>query len=290
MKKNENGFSLVEILLMLVVLGMVSFAGYFVWHTHHKNTTSTAGLGRQTNSSAAKSTDKTAPATPVDTSLPKPEVGTIAAGPGADWNTYTNTTDGFSLQIPKQFLSSYGVCNKVTEGSSYSYRPKQALAQVTVVPYNNFYYVAPVETYQLTGSKTVNGSTSFSGCEKVTTTPDVIKNYKSNNLDRYLLDVLPLQVSNAKTQQDVLTWAKTYFKDNTIVISSAETNAGGWQDIHLDCTSSTPCDQFNYKFDLRLYAAKGKLVYLEYGQAGKMMKPDGNSFYDADVFNSIKLL
>jgi prepilin-type N-terminal cleavage/methylation domain-containing protein len=38
MKKNEEGFSVVEVLIVLVVIGLISATGWYVWQNHKSNT------------------------------------------------------------------------------------------------------------------------------------------------------------------------------------------------------------------------------------------------------------
>ncbi|PJE65465.1 hypothetical protein COU91_01495, partial [Candidatus Saccharibacteria bacterium CG10_big_fil_rev_8_21_14_0_10_47_8] len=35
--KNQKGFTLIESLLVVLILAVVGFAGYYVWHTRHES-------------------------------------------------------------------------------------------------------------------------------------------------------------------------------------------------------------------------------------------------------------
>ena len=270
----------------MLLLGGGVYAYYQSKH-HNKTTNSTTS----TNTTAVKPTTNTQPTV-------TPPASEITSGPGTDWNTYTNNKVGFSVQIPKQFLSSDGAqCTKVTYvydnygnkvSSPAHYIPAQGVVPATVVEDGNNFYVVEEYTYQLTG-KTNDGSGHelASGCQKMQTTVDVVNGYKQAN-SIYELNMLPLSVVTAQNQQDVLNWAKGYFKDTTVTMTLKD-NAGGWQDVTLDCSSSNPCTDFNYKFYLRYYKAQNKLVYLQQGQSGHLQTPDGKSFYDQQVFDSFKL-
>lgn len=59
MKKNEKGFSAVEVLLVLVVIGLLGGAGWYVWQSKNKNdqsttSTSQADSKRENNKEAPK--------------------------------------------------------------------------------------------------------------------------------------------------------------------------------------------------------------------------------------------
>lgn len=51
-KRNQNGFGLVEALLIIIVVGIVGFGGYYVWHTQHNKNSSTSAV-KTSNSTTA---------------------------------------------------------------------------------------------------------------------------------------------------------------------------------------------------------------------------------------------
>ncbi len=82
---NQRGFSTVEAVLILVILGIVAFSGYFVWHARqHTVPVASKKSSTAVSSKSAKSSSVSEP-TGVD-----PYVG---------WNTYTSKF-GFSLRYP----------------------------------------------------------------------------------------------------------------------------------------------------------------------------------------------
>jgi hypothetical protein len=68
MRKSENGFAAVEGLLIAIVVLLVGFIGYYVWHTNHKPDSKPAVTS--SNSTPAQTTEKedtkTTPTAPVD--------------------------------------------------------------------------------------------------------------------------------------------------------------------------------------------------------------------------------
>lgn len=77
--KNEYGFGVVEGLLIVIVILLISFIGYYVWH-------------------ASKTTDKDL------TSSTIPATGLIDGKNTRDLKTYTNTNYGFSFQYPTNWV------------------------------------------------------------------------------------------------------------------------------------------------------------------------------------------
>ncbi|OVE79336.1 hypothetical protein BVY00_00710 [bacterium G20] len=61
-KEISAGFGLIEALLVILILAVASFGGYWVWHTHHKNKTSTANTTPATSSAPVNQTATSQPA------------------------------------------------------------------------------------------------------------------------------------------------------------------------------------------------------------------------------------
>jgi Tfp pilus assembly protein PilV len=102
MKKNQSGFSAIEALLILVIVGIIGGTGWYVMHAN-KNTNDTlnnSGLG-----TATKSTKKAS-------SVPAPQ-----ADPTASWTPYSSKTGKFSLKYPTTWATSTKVKGCDTEDS-----------------------------------------------------------------------------------------------------------------------------------------------------------------------------
>jgi Tfp pilus assembly protein PilV len=85
--KNNKGFALLEGLLILVVVGILGFTGWYVWSAKNKTNSTYNSTG---NSSAAKYTKKSTPVTP---------------DPTADWTSYSSKEGQFSLKYPKTWIT-----------------------------------------------------------------------------------------------------------------------------------------------------------------------------------------
>jgi hypothetical protein len=55
MKKNQNGFSAIECLLLIIVAAIIGGVGYYVYHAHHKPKSHGASTATTTSSPKAKS-------------------------------------------------------------------------------------------------------------------------------------------------------------------------------------------------------------------------------------------
>ena len=56
LKKNENGFSVVESLLILIIVGLIGFVGWYVWHSRAINAS-----GSTTSTKTSSTSDTSAP-------------------------------------------------------------------------------------------------------------------------------------------------------------------------------------------------------------------------------------
>ncbi len=98
MKKNQNGFSVFELIIIVLLLIVLGFAGWYIWWSkHHKDSTDAS---------------RAAPSTSVSPSLTPTSQ---APDETAKWATYVNVAGKFSFRHPKTwaFASNPGAC---TEG------------------------------------------------------------------------------------------------------------------------------------------------------------------------------
>ncbi len=96
MKKNQ-GFGLIEGLLILLIIGILAGVGWFVWQSK-KNTDKNLNSAAQTEIKAGSSKKATA---------------TVEKDPTADWVAYSNKEGSFSLKHPKTWVkaSNPELCN-----------------------------------------------------------------------------------------------------------------------------------------------------------------------------------
>src|SRR3989344_564950 len=285
MKNNHKGFSTVELLFILIVAGLVGSLGWYVWNNRAKKESST-----QNTASSTKKTES--------------KKSTITDGPGTDWQTYTNHTLGFSVQVPKT-ISSYngGQCTRQTEiynnagvkvSSQPSYRSATGVVPATVVEDGDNVYITESYSYQLTGeTKDSAGYSYFSGCEKVDSSPTLLRQYATNDKSKYpvlALSAVPITVVKAKNQDEILKQVHKILNDTSLKIASMTKDSNGdWQNINFDCSPEEGCMSLNYKFYLRYYQDKKKVVCIKLGQAAKLMDAADN-IYDSKVVDSFKLL
>jgi hypothetical protein len=87
--KNENGFSVVEILMVLVVVVLIVVVGWLIYKNHHK--VAAPVVTTSTNKSAASTSTKTT---------------TTTVSPYAGWQTYSNSQ--VSFEYPRGWAASNG--------------------------------------------------------------------------------------------------------------------------------------------------------------------------------------
>ena len=89
MKKNQKGFALIEALLILIILLLIAFAGWWVWQSKAK-ISKTQEDTANSQSEPAKSDKKAAQKPAVD--------------PTADWKAYSNADGQYSLKHPTSWV------------------------------------------------------------------------------------------------------------------------------------------------------------------------------------------
>jgi type II secretory pathway pseudopilin PulG len=93
MKKNkQHGFSVIEGLLILVIVGLLGFVGWYVWNSQN--------ITDKLLDSSAKSSGVV-----VKTSKKKIAPPPSAADPTANWVTYTSKTGQYSLKYPSNWVA-----------------------------------------------------------------------------------------------------------------------------------------------------------------------------------------
>jgi len=127
--KNEKGFGVVEIVLVLVIVGLVGVVGFMVYKNQHKATNSTTSTASttpaQTKTSTTDNTKQTATTTPTPTTTVKPAVvitewGIKVEFDDADKVTYKMSTDDIGNQYADLYLkdSVASVCQALGVGFS----------------------------------------------------------------------------------------------------------------------------------------------------------------------------
>lgn len=124
MKKNQAGFTVVEVLLSVIAVAIVGFVIFYVVNANKDNkrsdnTSSQSSQNNVTDSKKSETVDKT-----------------------ADWKAYTNESLKFSLKYPASWKASSGEgCNEddgfyrgATEAGSGTC-DKQSVSQISVVSY-----------------------------------------------------------------------------------------------------------------------------------------------------------
>lgn len=89
--KNNKGFGAIEALLIVVIIGILGFTGWYVWNSH-KKTNSIYNAANQVNSSTTTY--------PKGSAKKKP-----AVDPTADWVAYSSKEGQYSLKYPKTWVT-----------------------------------------------------------------------------------------------------------------------------------------------------------------------------------------
>ncbi len=103
MKHNEKGFSAVEGLMIVLIVGMISAVGWYIWQA--KQSTDKNLAVAPTSASKSTLTKKTPSITPPKASTTTPVAQTnacqvVATQAASDWKTFTDNNYKFSISYP----------------------------------------------------------------------------------------------------------------------------------------------------------------------------------------------
>ncbi|HUB93432.1 MAG TPA: hypothetical protein VMB52_02925 [Verrucomicrobiae bacterium] len=298
------GFSVVELLLILVVVGILGFTG---WYVYHAEQTSDKDYSAATNST-------------VPTFKRRLSNPTIATGPSQGLDTYTNPTLGFSFEFPTT-AQAYNGCGQnssvhATDGSLIpaptAYIATPGPTSLTVLNDGDNFYIVPAKVYELTGESyvTVDGNQypRASGCEATTNTTQLIQQDKNQANQTtfpstYITDAagLSLIAKTVKQGAELNGEVQTIFSDNSLQVSKlTPDSAGSWDDLSFTCSqhvsgltgSVQPCAYTGGSYTLRYYPTKNLLIFWNTGQGCNLLQSDAASAqcYDPQIIKSLKLL
>lgn len=132
MKSGQRGFTVVETLLVLILLAIIGFTGYYVWHTQ-KNTNSTYNNSAKLNSPANSTSSKTSTSNKIDTAAAEKLVNDF-------YTQYYQANGGSNVDSApnpdqmKSLVQQYGTANLVnTYNSAKQFDPIACGQQVDPV-------------------------------------------------------------------------------------------------------------------------------------------------------------
>ncbi|MGD0283994.1 MAG: hypothetical protein ABSB12_00115 [Candidatus Saccharimonadales bacterium] len=278
LRSNEYGFNIIELVLIIVIIALIGFAGWLVYKDHHKSMTATAIT--TVNNEA--------------TSTPKTSNNNVTTS-NVNWLTYVNSTVGFSIKYPQLIYADSG-CTQSSNGSGTTI----GNVPTTVIQDGNNYYVITKTSYQMTLTWGANQTYNFTGCSPVPTTANTIQltGGQISNGQKYIYkaDNFPFVVEEVNSESDVTSALQSYWNDNTITISGWKNSSNGvWQEpVSISCSSTevnqNNCGPTSSNYDLRYYSTQKLMFYFVYGQAAHLILPNNGSAADTQIVNSFMLL
>jgi Tfp pilus assembly protein PilV len=97
LKKNESGFSAVEIILVLVIVALLGVVGWFVYNRNQDN--------KSTNNTTSTTTTSTV-------TSPSTSTTTKPVDPTGEWVVFTSSDKAFSVKYPKTWAAGEKDCYK----------------------------------------------------------------------------------------------------------------------------------------------------------------------------------
>jgi hypothetical protein len=123
LRKNNQGFSVIEALLILFILGIIGFVGYFVWHSQKAADKTYSQTDTSSSPTVTKKTSAVVGKTDAQKYLVIKEWGVKIPYTSTDTLTYTITdgSDEMSLQVASSTLAGkYGIyCSTFGSGGIF---------------------------------------------------------------------------------------------------------------------------------------------------------------------------
>ncbi len=201
------------------------------------------------------------------------------------WNKYTNPSLGFSLKVLKKMIDINGQCSYSNANGDHSYRPQPALVPVKIFEEGNNVYLAGEYFYKLTGETKEGGKSYFSGCEKVTNTPALIK-----DIQNYFSPAWRMVIKNIANDSELDQFLKDRYGETCSVGEKKASGQSGVFDISIkgDGKELTESKCFiNYMTVVKYYPAKQKVAAWDIGQACTFSTdPDYQACKDEEMTDS----
>lgn len=222
--------------------------------------------------------DKVTTTQPNDTEDTQIENNLVREG----WKSYSNADLKFSINYPKSVFVPQGYCEKITEGSETSYRPKPAAVPIKIFEDKNGIFIAPEYTYELSEPKTLNNVTYFGSCQKKSNT---LSGLKTEQKSWHII------AESVPTKDALETFVQTQFGAGCSVGTMTSTAANNKvYDVKIEGDGLEMPDTLcgiNYIYVLK-YVPEAKMVYTyNLGQAYSFSKdPGGSEYYDEEMNQS----
>lgn len=187
------------------------------------------------------------------------------------WNVYYNCVLGFSIQVPKEMLHSYGSC----EWDGSSYRPENALISTAVFEDNDngIVYLSSAIYFKLTGETMAGGYTYFSGCEEVTNS---LAHLNAEYLEEegYYQQAWKIFVRTVSSDAELDAFIKERYGSGCGLGEKVASGQEGVYDVEISIPPAETMEEaeandclINYATVLKYYPAKNKVASWDTGQA-----------------------
>lgn len=275
-KNNQLGFSVIEILAAVVIVGLVVLTGFYVWNRNH--------LKQSINN------------------YNKTHAPAIVNGQNTNNNTdnqaqltYTDSANGFKFTYPK-YIAGDIACT--FNDTSQQYGPVKGKAETVVIRDGDIYYVTQKTAYRQQ-LKWQGDTYDLIACDSVPTTPEVAKHQielpQVGDMYSYSSPALKFLVKHVDDTQAITQTLQSYWNDPTITIAGWEkSDKGNWQvPVNIQCAHSNSnsmdndCGPTASINDLRYYSDKGLMFYVQYGNGPNLVKyssdPNNTDTADFDI-------
>jgi len=203
---------------------------------------------------------------------------------GENWRKYTNPTLGFSMKIPKQVISYYGLCQYSTKDGDHSYRLQQSLMPVVNFEGENKVYLVGEYYYKLTGEKDENSRLYFSGCEKITNSLALASDQNNMRTPYWMITI-----ASAANDLELDKYIKQRYGEGCNLGEKKPSNQAGVFTVSIKGDGldmeKTKCP-INYMTEVLYYPKIGKIANWDLGQSCSFAYPAGQNCLDTEMRDS----
>ena len=183
-----------------------------------------------------------------------------------EWNRYTNSDMGFSIDIPKKTFSGSGACTAPTKDDD-SYRQEMAMVPIKIFnSENNSIYIAQEYFYKLDGQKNERHGTTFSKCDKYNTSLREIED-KDNSSE---IDQWNIKSEDINNDQELEKFIKTTYGSTCEIKSKTEASQEGVYDIRIEGDGKDPDEtscNISYVFNIKYNPSMHRVIYWGIGHS-----------------------
>lgn len=246
----------------------------------------------QSNTNEEKTTQQNPPVTPSPTTTPSVAVD-INKITDSEFSTYSNSTLGLTMKLPKTAVNQYGGCQFIGAYDSYTSQYAKSPLLVFEDVKNSSLYIAFDHYYQLSGKTNESGAMSYSDCKLVKNSADTIASALKNDPD-FSGSLWEISYQKVQNENELEKFIQSEHGDACIIKEQIELSPGVFDVRIVNSAPQSNTCMLNYNYILQYNANKKVAVSWNLGQTDTVFRdydPDYEIFqaYDEYIIKSFQL-